>query len=152
MIKNIFYFFIFSIIICSCDKSDSKPLLGGGVFVLLNSDSSSVIVSSLDTIIINHTFIRDDIVKHSNLDVTIEAHQKDYYDSVASKWSVNDSIYTINIGYIDSDSIFIEFREQVDTLVQLQAPLWWLDPLNIIFNGKVIYIPQYRGEIIPLVR
>ena len=57
------------------------------------------------------------------------------------------TIYPFDIGDVSGDSIFITCKGKVDTLIEKQ-----LNPLEVIFNGKRIYHPNYTGDIVFLVR
>ena len=140
--KKLIFSFICILITFSCavDGPGLPPL--EAIYVLLNSDSTSVITSSSDKMSADYRDNNDGVLRRCYSLRMMNHHKK---DPVA--WTVNDTIYYFSLGNVSGDSIFITCKGKVDTLVEKQ-----LNPLEIIFNGKRTYKPNYDGEIILLVR
>lgn len=110
-------------------------------FLLLNPDSSSVITSGSDKIVVDYKDNRDGSL-HRSYSACIKA----YFQSEPAPWIVNDTLYVLHLGQTEGDSVFIACKGQTDTLVQrFEAP-------QIVFNGKEIDERADKEGIIPLVR
>lgn len=59
---------------------------------------------------------------------------------------VDGFVYVLYLGRTEGDSIFIDCKGKMDTLVKRS------DPVKLFFNGKEIPAPSDEDAVIPLVR
>ena len=140
--KNLIFSFICILVTFSCAVDGPGDMPFTITYRLLNPDSTSVITNSSDKILIEYKDRADGMIRQS-YNVVI----KDYFTNEHVAWAVNDTIYYFGFGYVNADSIFITCKGKIDTLVMMQ-----FDPLEIVFNGKRTYKPNYDGEVVFLVR
>lgn len=140
--KKCFFILIGEILFFSC-ASDGPGLKPFHIsYRLLHADSTSVVTSVNDRVVVSYKDKKDGMIRQS-YNVNIQA----YPSSQPAPWAVKDSCYVLSWGYVDGDSIFMSCKNKVDTLVEISN-----QPLEIIFNGKRTYIPDYQGQAVPLVR
>ena len=128
-------FLILIISFYSCNQKVDWPSPTGFRAVLINNDSTSVITSKDDKVVISY---HSENMVRQLYDLSIEEY--DNYYSVSSL-----------AAFSCADSIYIDCKEKVDTLVIIQYPIYEDEVFEGIFNGKKICITEYKG-IMYLVR
>ncbi len=128
--RNLFGLLFFAYLFLSCAKDVGWPVPTVLSFVLMNSDSSSVLTSKEDKVVIKY---RDNGMVRQFYDVSVDEREGGYFVS------------SISALYSGVDSLYIEAKSKIDTLVLVKPPFYLLDPFEGTFNGKLISIPEYEG-------
>lgn len=110
-------------------------------YLLLNPDSSSIITSPEDKVDVTY---RDP--QNSSLRRSYTVFIGTYGLEASVPWAVDGSVYVLYLGRTEGDSIFIDCKGKMDTLVKRS------DPVKLFFNGKEIPAPSDEDAVIPLVR
>lgn len=110
-------------------------------YLLLNPDSTSVITSWEDTVDVTYRDPRNGSACRS-YSVFIGT----YGLESSAPWAVDGSAYVLYLGRTEGDSVFINCKGKMDTLVKRT------DPVKLFFNGKEIPAPSDEDAVIPLVR
>lgn len=128
--------FILILGLFSCSRSDGWPQPAGFSAVLMNSDSTSVLTSETDKVVISY---KDGDVMRQLYDVTVENYGEYYTFSSISALGIK------------NNPLYIDCKGKVDTLIVTQSDFYEDEPFEGFFDGKRIYIENFRG-IIYLVR
>lgn len=110
-------------------------------YLLLNPDSSSIITSPEEKVDVTYRDPRNGSVRRSYT-VFIEKNPEEE----SAPWAVEGFVYLIHLGSTEGDSVFIDCKGKMDTLVKRS------DPVKLFFNGKEIPAPSDEDAVIPLVR
>ena len=124
-------FFILALGLFSCAKSGDRPLIGFSA-VLMNSDSTSVLKSETDKIVINY---KDGDVMRQLYDLSVK-NRGEYY-----------TFSSESVSRIKDNPFYIDCNGKVDTLIITQSSIYEDEPFEGFFNGKRIYIEKFQGLI-----
>ena len=122
-------FFILALGLFSCGISNERPLIGFDA-VLMNSDSTSVLTSKEDKVVINY---KDGDMMRQLYDVSVENNGEYYTFSSVSALGIKDN------------PLYIDYNGKVDTLIITQSSFYADEPFEGTFNGKRIYLEKYQG-------
>ncbi len=128
--RNLLWLLVFVHLFLSCTKREDWPPPTVFSFVLMNSDSSSVLTSKEDKVVIKY---RDNGMMRQFYDVSVDEREGVYFVS------------SISALYSGVDSLYIDAKSKIDTLVLVKTPFYLFDPFEGTFNGKLISIPEYEG-------
>lgn len=125
--RNLLWLLVFVHLFLSCTKREDWPPPTVFSFVLMNSDSSSVLTSKEDKVVIKY---RDNGMMRQFYDVSVDEREGVYFVS------------SISALYSGVDSLYIEAKSKIDTLVLVKTPLTmpkFTSQILLLFS-KVLHI------------
>ena len=116
--RNLLWLLVFVHLFLSCTKREDWPPPTVFSFVLMNSDSSSVLTSKEDKVVIKY---RDNGMMRQFYDVSVDEREGVYFVS------------SISALYSGVDSLYIEAKSKIDTLVYITTELICQQQISDVF-------------------